>query len=260
MIVHTYLIGLLAGLAAIVCGCAADQARPYASLQDTAQARRVADLVVNGEVTEALEAERLPVNTFAIDNLSAEPSIAASHNMDCIRKTRITMQVAEVVKAPSAVPDRVQFWFESPCYAADPDVLLGEQLPPTFTEGRLLRAYLVSRGGQYWLIAHEPWYRPVHAVVEEPRVYKLPGPEIFDVTPPEPAPPAGEEGTATVPPQTPAPATVIPVPATPGLPAASPASPTAPAYAPLPPPLRQTPPPVGAPNYNPRDRWWPPPK
>jgi hypothetical protein len=150
--------GMLTILAAAAGGCAQSADRPYQSAKDLELARRSADLVVEGTVTETLAGDRRPVDTFVQQSLLAgNPVTAGTTNMDCIVKTRVTLAVAHVVKSASAVSGPVRFWYESPCYAIDPDVMLGSTLSDALTQGRPLRVYLVNRGGEWWLIAHERW-------------------------------------------------------------------------------------------------------
>jgi hypothetical protein len=156
------LLTILAVLTTLAGGCAKAGARggdqPYQSLKDIDLARRTADLVVEGTVTETLAGDRQPVDSFFRESvLAGNPSTAATSNTDCIVKTRVTLDVARVVKSASTVSGPVRFWFESPCYPDDPAVLLGTELPDALTRGRPMRVYLVDRGGQWWLIAHERW-------------------------------------------------------------------------------------------------------
>jgi len=283
MATRIYILGVMAGLAALAAtGCSTSQDRPYVALQDMDQARRMADLVVEGEVTGTLAADRRPVNTFAADMLgSGNPNMSESRNMDCVVKTRTTMNVTRVVKSESPVADTIRFSYESPCYAVDPDVLLGVQLPSVLNRGDKLRAYLQNRGGEFWLIAHEQWYLPPGVNPPQAR-WTSQGARAFEV--PSAAPPATGEAVAA-PPSTGAPPSTVALPSTTTPPStgeqpAAPAAPTTPPPAPTPAPVGpgvvivqppstapqppapmwQVPAPKGAPNYNPGDRWWPPPK
>jgi len=208
---------LLAALAAG--GCNTQGIRPYASMPDTAEARRVADLVVEGEV-----AETQPVRRMAVSNAAA--AFAGQSNIDCITQTRVSLNVVRVLKGPPGIEGQVSFMFYSPCYAMDPTVLMNISLPPILRLGDPLRVYVVNRGGQWWLIAHERWYRH-SATAAEPRrrPMSLPGAQYPEL-----------------------PSEVVPAPSPP---------PALPAVPPRPPDII-TPSPTWTPNSP--DRWWPPPK
>jgi hypothetical protein len=233
-------------------------------------AASAADLIVEGRVVGTQTTNRLPISQFAAD-------LGDSYNMECVGLTRATLQVSRIVSEKSADDvEPLAFWFYSPCYAVDPQVMLGVTLPAALDRGDRLRVYLARRDNRWWLIAHEPWYPPIVSVPVEFRRFTLPGPPPPGPPLETPAPgataaaapaltapaaPGGENGamTAGTPPtpMQPMPSTAQP---TPPAAAGAPAAP-APAPAPTaPPPLWQVPAPPGTPGYSPRDRWWPPPK
>jgi hypothetical protein len=183
---HAVLLVLAAAMAAGSCG--SQMLRPYESLRDTEAARRLADLIVEGEVADTLPVERIPVSNAPCD-------FAGESNIDCVMKTRVTVGVSRLIKGPPDVSGTVAFWFYSPCYEADPMVLTNATLPPILRRGDRLRVYLVKQAGHWWLIAHERWYRPPVPPPHGPRKpMGLPGPAYPDLPsqvmpPPPPAPP-----------------------------------------------------------------------
>jgi len=143
------------GLLALVSGCATGPAtvRPYASMPDVDQARRQAGLVVEGEVVRTENTEPLPL---ADEGPSAFPF---GHTANKVAyRTRVTAKVKKVLKGAAAPDSTVDFWFISPSDHADATVLLDSSLPAVM-DGDRLRVFLENRGGQWWLVAHERWYR-----------------------------------------------------------------------------------------------------
>ncbi len=246
-------------LAALAAGCAAAQTvKPYISLMDMDQAKTQAGLVVEGEVTE----------TEATDTyLAAEPETFA-HPLGTLvneyaYKTRATVKVTKPIKGVAAAGNPVEFWFLSPESHTDPAVLLGRSLPPVM-EGDRLRVFLEDRDGEWWLIAHERWYRDAAFQPYEVRGrVKQPGARYVMI--PGEAVPGAEAGVATaVPGQGAAPGQA----AAPGqVTTATPGQGTAPRQATT---SRTTQPVTAAPKTTTRkprfpervmpDRSWPPPK
>ena len=98
------LMTILAMLTALAGGCASARSEdlPYKSLKDVDYARRMADLVVEGTVAETLAAERRPVEPFIRESvLAGNPAAEPDSNMNCLLKTRVTLDVAQVVKSAS---------------------------------------------------------------------------------------------------------------------------------------------------------------
>jgi len=212
--------GLLALVALLAPGCQSEAVRPYESLPQVEQARRVADLIVEGKVRKTENTD-----TFAIGARTADGFASLSN--DSVLKTRVTMDVTEVIKAPPDFRGPVEFWFYSPCLHTDPGVLLGWSLPPAM-KGDRLRVFLIQREGEYWLLAHERWYAPPPEQARRVLI-RTPTPRVIEV-------PVGEAGAAG---------------ATPGT-AAAPAQPR--------PSTPSTTRPPSSSRLQPRDRRWPPPR
>jgi len=239
---YALLSALLA--AALAAGCAGEDLRPYAAMQDTEEARRLADLAVEGEVAETQLVRRIPIN-------NAAAAILGESNIDCITKTRVTLKSTRVLKGPPEGGEGpVSFLFYSPCYDLDPMVVRGASLSPVLRQGDRLRVFLVQRGGEWWLIAHEKWYRktPPQTATRGGRM-ALPGRPTYLEEPGEPAP--GAEGQPPGQPSPPMPTPPMPMPGGYG-PAPGPPS------VPPPPPDIIVPPPPGT-KYPGVERWWPPP-
>jgi hypothetical protein len=146
------ILTLLAAAVLLAAGCGGprDDVRAYATLTDYDRAMQVSEAVVEGEVEATTFRDRVPVgDAFGL----------AGSNMDCVRPTRVTMRVRDVLKGSVPGDEPVAFWFLSPCYALDPDVLLGQSLPAVMS-GERLRVYLARRQGEWWLQAHQRWYPP----------------------------------------------------------------------------------------------------
>ncbi|MBE3039289.1 MAG: hypothetical protein IMZ62_10820, partial [Chloroflexi bacterium] len=75
-----YALWLLGIAAALAAGCGGEARRPYESIPSAEEAARLADVVVEGEVTTSEGAERIPVST-------TESNLSGGTNIDCIRKT-----------------------------------------------------------------------------------------------------------------------------------------------------------------------------
>lgn len=196
---------VLSVAAVVVCGCAAaPPVRPYESLRDFDQAMRLADMVVEGEVVESKVIE-----TYTEGAASTFGDLPT----DCARKIRVSLKVTRPIRPEGDLPDSVEFYFFSPSYHADPAVLLDRSLPPVLVAGERLRVFLVERDGQYWLLAHERWYRkPTTGALVRRMPKTLPPVRYFDPTigtvfstdgaaataaPGAPAPAPATSGTAT---------------------------------------------------------------
>lgn len=247
MIARNLITAVLAGLAVLAAlapaGCTElRRPEPYTSLADVAEAKRRADLVVEGEVLETLPTEtRTSPNPF--DDPFGGPL------GECAIKTRVSLNLKRVIKGPEDLKGPVRFLFYSPCYHGDPGVLMGWSLPAAMIGDRL-RVFLVKRGDEYWLIAHERWYRQWASA---PRVrrgpIREPGARYIEIPAPEP----GAEGAAVAGAVPGAPAAAVPG-QTPG--AAVPPPPAAAATGTV-----RVPPPGSTqqPTYNPGDIVYPPP-
>ena len=137
------LVGVM-GLA-LLSGCA-ERVEPYKCCSDLNMSRQQADLVVTGDVNNVVPLQHHigpQVKTEAFGVIGSE----------CVAEEQVTMNVAKVEKGnPPASP--LNFRYNAPCFHPVKGFKLVHQ-EPSVIKGDKAQVYLVSRNGNYWMIAHE---------------------------------------------------------------------------------------------------------
>jgi hypothetical protein len=151
----------LAAAALLAAGCASTTVHPYETMTSMARAQREADVVAEGTVLASDDFEHLPAG-------EVWSNVLGKLGQDCVVKTRITLELTRVMKSPGEMKSPIHFWYQAPCFHAEPDVLMGVSLPAVLSEGDRLRVYLERRQGEYWLIAHDKVYANPHPATRQP--------------------------------------------------------------------------------------------
>ena len=148
---HRTWMWALAAAMALAAGCVQNPVRPYQTMRSPTLATQEADLVVEGVVARSEDTESYPAGDIS-------SNLFGRLGQECVVKTRVALEGRagrEGRRRRGRRQEPLVFWFNAPCFHAEPDVLLNVSLPPVLVEGARLRVYLDDRGGEYWLIAHE---------------------------------------------------------------------------------------------------------
>ena len=145
MNVNRSVVGVLIAAAALAAGCARGQS--YTCAKDFGVAAEQAGLIASGEAAQVDVGRHW---------LQGEVRGAAGQRLgtDCVAEQIVRLKIERVVKGPSDAPSPLEFRYLGPCFHPAKGAKV-ERPAPTVLPGDKVMAYLVNRGGQWWLIAHQ---------------------------------------------------------------------------------------------------------
>ena len=145
MNVNRSVVVVLIAAAALAAGCA--QGQSYTCAKDFGLAAEQAGLIVAGEAAQVDVGRHW---------LQGEVRGAAGQRLgtDCVAEQIVKLKVDRVVKGPPDAPSPLEFRYLGPCFHPAKGAKV-ERPAPAVLPGDKVMAYLVNRGGQWWLIAHQ---------------------------------------------------------------------------------------------------------
>jgi len=143
--VNRSVVVVLIAAAALAAGCA--QGQSYTCAKDFGLAAEQAGLIVAGE------AAQVDVGRHWLQGEVRGPA-GTKLGTDCVAEQIVHLKVDRVVKGPPDAPSPLEFRYLGPCFHPAKGAKV-ERPAPTVLPGDKVMAYLVNRGGQWWLIAHQ---------------------------------------------------------------------------------------------------------
>lgn len=132
-------------LACLAGGCAT-RMEAYKSMSDYKQANEQAELIVSGKVTAAETLEHFKGDEVTSANFG-------TLGIDCVAHEKATLAISSTLKG-KAPAGSMEINYYGPCFHPTKKFQLVHK-DPAIRKGDLVKAYLVNRDGQWWIIAHE---------------------------------------------------------------------------------------------------------